>query len=370
MSKPPSVPFATDKDIFDLLQASKQRLTSSVLLELARDRGIYYSHREERDKLVDCLSVLTHDFHDVVGMIKRGEPSRRSERVATVTLSEEVTQAELKDAIAKYHEMNPRDDVSSRKQGTTDVLLNVGYEDTEYSKTRLLQKTPRDAEISFSNEGGVTVARLPATEKSRKVVEQIKRILSETSRPSITTSEIQASHLVSPQARTAFFTELITQIAGHKLQTVTRVRVAKLNDINPSTDDIDVEIEEHKAIEQEMLGVVKHVALAGDNLVASSMFQDLMEKGFFVTAISWRVVRIDMPRHIAALEAGFEGKAAGTGFKYGVAGITAFANGTYNKSPRPPTDEERRQLLRLIETAAKTSLTNADGLDKSLMEGG
>ncbi|QWT19517.1 hypothetical protein KPL74_17435 [Bacillus sp. NP157] len=283
--------------------------------------------------------------------------------MATVTLSEEVSQSELRDAIAKYHGLNPRDDVAARKRGTTELIMAVGYEETEYSRTRLLQKTLRDAELSFSNEGGKTVVRIPATEKSRTIVAQINRILSETSRPKISTSEIRVSHLGTPEARTAFFTSLIVSIAGHKLQTVTRVRVATLQAGTAHADDLDVAIEENKAAEQEMLGIVKHVALSGDNLVASSMFQDLIAKGFFVTSISWRAVRNEKPPHILSLEAAFEGKADGTGFKYGVTGVTAFANGSYNKSQRPPQDGERKQLLLLLEAAAESSLAKAEALD-------
>ena len=44
---------ATDKELYYLLMASKQRITVSILLGFARERGIFCSPRESRESLVD-----------------------------------------------------------------------------------------------------------------------------------------------------------------------------------------------------------------------------------------------------------------------------------------------------------------------------
>ena len=41
---------ATDKELYDLLMASKQRITESILLGFARERGIFCSPRESRNR--------------------------------------------------------------------------------------------------------------------------------------------------------------------------------------------------------------------------------------------------------------------------------------------------------------------------------
>ena len=40
---------ATDKEIYDLLIASKQSITEGILLSIARERGIFYAPRETRE---------------------------------------------------------------------------------------------------------------------------------------------------------------------------------------------------------------------------------------------------------------------------------------------------------------------------------
>ena len=42
---------ATDKEIYDMLMASKQRITESLLLGFARERGIFCSPQDAREVL-------------------------------------------------------------------------------------------------------------------------------------------------------------------------------------------------------------------------------------------------------------------------------------------------------------------------------
>lgn len=72
---------ATDKEIFDVLMSSKQRITESVMLELAKDRGVFYSAKDSREILADSLSLLPHDYHDLV-FIGSNQDFLRSMRAA------------------------------------------------------------------------------------------------------------------------------------------------------------------------------------------------------------------------------------------------------------------------------------------------
>ena len=56
---------ATDKEIYDVLMSAKQRINPAVILELAKDRGIFYSSTDTRETLVHSLSLLPHDYHDL-----------------------------------------------------------------------------------------------------------------------------------------------------------------------------------------------------------------------------------------------------------------------------------------------------------------
>ncbi|MEZ3187617.1 hypothetical protein HZR81_22290 [Pseudomonas sp. LM13] len=68
---------ATDKEIHDALMSAKQKINEKVLLELAKDRGIFYSAKDSRDDLVSAISLLPHDYHDLNTLLEQRERARR-----------------------------------------------------------------------------------------------------------------------------------------------------------------------------------------------------------------------------------------------------------------------------------------------------
>jgi hypothetical protein len=95
---------ATDKEIYDLLMSGKQRLTESVLHELAHDRGIFYSPKISREGLIDRLALLNHDYYDVVGIIERRDHNKRGEKTTSVTLSADLSVDEIKEVVQAYRD--------------------------------------------------------------------------------------------------------------------------------------------------------------------------------------------------------------------------------------------------------------------------
>ncbi len=78
---------ATDKELYDLLMASKQRITESILLGLARERGIFCSPRESRESLVDYLSLLTYTYADLDAMLGHRATTQRTEKRMSIRLN-------------------------------------------------------------------------------------------------------------------------------------------------------------------------------------------------------------------------------------------------------------------------------------------
>ena len=93
---------ATDKEIFDVLMSSKQRITESVMLELAKDRGVFYSAKDSREILADSLSLLPHDYHDLVFILDQREHSGRAEKLTSVVLDTPLTVNDIKDIANEY----------------------------------------------------------------------------------------------------------------------------------------------------------------------------------------------------------------------------------------------------------------------------
>ncbi|MDN8039280.1 hypothetical protein [Burkholderia vietnamiensis] len=363
--------YATNLEIRDLLLSAKQKITENVLHELLRDRGMFCSPHDSREALAERLSMLTHDYADVCGILERRETSKRGEKTATVSISTDLTPAELKEVVEEYQRDETQEKVRHHQKGATGFVMNVAYSDFDYSKTRLLQRQERDATIEFVKKDGRMELRLPATDKARAIVENLKGRIEEKTKQEIQLEEIELTELTSPEDRTTFFTRLISSLPQFPLENVSRLRVAHSN--SEQADDVDIENEEVEDAAEQMLGVVENVALTGENLVASEMYQELKEKGFFITSITWRARQTVDPYSIVEFDAGFEDKQAAKRFRYSVHGALRFKNGSYTKHIRPIDDVEKAQLLDMIEGTArkvlaellaKTSAAEPDGDNK------
>ena len=346
---------ATNKEIHDLLFSAKQKVTDAVLHELLRDRGIFCSPTESRDSLAQYLSILPHDYADICGILERREASKRGEKTATVSLNTELTPDELKEVVAEYQKVEVQEVVRSHKKSETEFVMSVTYSEFDYSKTKLLQRQNRDAELVFIKVGNRTEVRLPATDRARVIVDKLKERIETKKKATIQLEEIELTGLTTAEQRTTFFTRLISSLPNFPLETVSRLRVAHSTS-ELEEDDIDIEEEEVSDAEEKMLGVVENVALSGDNLVASEMFQELKAKGFFITSITWRAKQKVVPHAIIECDAGFEDRQAGKKFRYSIHGSLKFKNGKYTKNIRPVEEPEKADLLAMIERTARSVL--------------
>lgn len=346
--------FVTNKDIHDILSSAKQRLTEKVLQEMLRERGIFCSPSESREKLVDRLAVLIHDYKDILAIVERQEHARRNEKSTTTTLGVTLTQEELKDVVSDYQASQPNESVAAHKRGQSEYVMNLGYDEIDYSKTRLLQRQPRDAAIEFFLLDGQTLVRMPATEKAREVIKQLKTRIEAKKKQPISTEDIELTKLDSTAKRTLFFTKLISTLPNFGYLTVSKLRVAHghAEDDGQDGDLDDVEVD----ADQEIAGIVHNVALNGEHLVESQMFKDLCARGFYITSITWRAREKTLPYKIIECHAGFEDREGGTRFRYSIQGALRFKGGEYTKNLQYVEDAEKATLLTMIETTARNVL--------------
>lgn len=349
--------FATNREIHDLLYSAKQKVTEAVLHDLLRDRGIFCSPRESRESLVKYLALLSHDYADVCGILEKGESSRRGEKTTTVTLNTALTAEELKEVVEAYQAEELQEEVRSHKKSAHEFAMKVTYAEFDYSKTRLLQRQDRDAEILFTKVGETTQVRVPATERAHSMVEKLKVLIESKKKQPVQMVEIELTGLATPEQRTTFFTKLISTLPDYSLVTVSRLRVAHAP---PSfgADDLDLDDEEVNEAEEAMLGVIENVALTGENLIASEMYQELRAKGFFVTSVTWRSKQNAAPYTMIECDAGFGDRQAGRGFRYSIHGSLRFKAGQYAKNIRPVSELERASILAMIEQTARNVLAS------------
>lgn len=354
--------YATDKDIFDLLASAKQKLTEGVLRELARERGIFYSPQATRDDLVDALSLLPYTLNELLDVMDRRETSRRSEKTTTLTLDADIPIDELKAVVREYQdEVGATEKVDSHQKGTNALVMNVAYDDIDYSRTRLIQRQRQDATIEFTQRDGKTVVRLPASDKSKRVVENLTNRIESRRKAPVARESIELDADFTAEERTTFFTRLMSELAGHKLNGVTNLRICPSKPANGADDAADLDEDERAEAEREMLVVVRSMALSGENLIASAEYQGLKSRGFFITSITWKAAQTSIPYDIPHLHAEFDDAENGKGFKYSVKGAFRFQEGFYTKTVRPVDDTERENLWLLIEGTARRILSDMRG---------
>jgi hypothetical protein len=357
MSKTLHIRYATDSEIFDLLMSGRQRLTESVLHELAQDRGIFYSIKETRDDLVNKLSLLCHDYNDIQSIIHKREHSRRGEKTTSITFSADLTIDQIKHAVNAYaSDVNETETINSHKKGNDEFVMQVNYDDYDYSKTRLIQRHPQDATILFKKLDGRVLVQLPATEKSKDIVQAIQEKIALKNERPIETFSISLSDLNKAEDRTAFFTSLISEMDEFTPETVSNLRIASSTIPQNGEDVDDLDQDEIEDAQKEMLGVVHSVALNGDNLMTSPVYQQLKQRGFFITSITWKTKLKKDPYTKYQIYVGFENGQEGTGFRYAIRAAWAFKSGSYRKSPRHVEDKEKAHLFGVIEDTAQSVL--------------
>lgn len=357
---------ATDHDIFSLLTSGKQRITDVMLNELAKDRGIFFSPKSTRSDLIEEISIWTHDYSDVVGLIEKRDYKKRNEKMTSVVLPAELTVDEIKEIVKDYQkDMQKKEKVTFHQKGNDAVVMNTEYDEYDYSKTRLIQRQRKDASLQIESKDGQTTIRMPATEKATNIVENFKSKVEIYKKTEIPIKRIEVSHLLTPEERNKFFMQLISSISDFDLETVTNLKVDCFGDSNEDSAD-DTEFEEDMSLKQEMIGVVHSAVFNGENLVASEQYTQLRDGGFFITSITWKAKQKKDPYYLVQFEASFENGKEGTAFKYGAKYATRIANTSdYTKNFKPAEGEDKTKLLGLIETSARNVLDRLS-LDESL----
>jgi len=357
MSKQNLLYCATDKEIYDVLMSAKQRIHSGVLLELGKDRKIFYSSSDSREDLIHQLSLLPHGYHELNIILEQREHAGRAEKVTSVTFNAKLTVDELKEIAKEYIGESPDDEkVTTFTKGADQVFVNVKYSDIDYGKTRLVQRTPKEAAIEFHVGEDKTVVRMPANAKAKEVLGKFRTKLETKRKEEVPFERIEISDFNSSEARTEFFTTLISKLEGFKLDNVTSVKVEPISKL-ASEDDLDLDDDQSKEeAKQEALALVKNVALKGETLLASEEYQSLLKKGFFITSIIWRSKLLTDPFPVVEFEAAFEEPELGKGFKYHVRGALNFSEGEYTKTLRPLEPADKEKYLAILEKTASSTV--------------
>ncbi|MCU1301400.1 MAG: hypothetical protein JWQ87_1684 [Candidatus Sulfotelmatobacter sp.] len=347
--------YATDKEIFDVLASSRQRVSETALLDMARSRGIFYSPRDSRDTLASNISLLPHDHDSLKEILGKSENPNRAEKVTSITLNAKISPETIKAVVKSFSENAPSDEkVVAQSESPDKYRVQVKYTELDYAKTRLLQRRNREADIRFIIEDNKTTIRLPANPKAREIAALLKSGLDASQKTEIPAETIDISDL-SADERTLFFTNLISTMDGYELRDVMNVKVQIGSaSKSPPLEDEEKNGEEHEdvAITQTMLSVVEDVALHGKALLVSAEYQLLKDKGFFITSITWKAQQTKSPFNIVEYDAGFEEPEEGRGFRYNVRGLYRNRDGEFTKTIQALSAAHKEEIFPIIERTA------------------
>jgi|WetSurMetagenome_2_1015567.scaffolds.fasta_scaffold00114_8 hypothetical protein len=373
MAKQPRLFCATDKEIYDVIMSAKLKLTESVLLELAKDRGIFYSSLDSRVVLANNISLLPHDFHDINTLLGQRDYAGRSEKTTSMVLNTPLTVEDIREISREFQEVSPEDEKVIHYQAEPNkYVVQINYSEIDYSKTRLVQRRSKSADIDFIIDGDSTIIRMPANPKAKDIANDLKRRLDNRKKTDIQAEMIELAEFKNAETRTQFFTSLITKLTGFRLHDVSSIKVESSRS-NISEEEPDLEqSEELEQAQEEMLAVVKNVALKGKSLLSATEYQQLRERGFYITWIVWRSEQTTSDYPIVEFEAGFDQPEEGKGFKYNIKGALHRLDGnTYTKTLRNIEPQRNQELLKLLEQTAHVTIqklrqdTGTPGLEEN-----
>ena len=343
---------ATDKDIFDLLISSKQRLTEKNLSEMFIGRGLIMSRETDRFALCETISQMPHDRKSLLYMIEMREAASRLEKRAFTELAIALTSSEIDAAVNAYSRApGIADKITVQWRRAKGAFFNVEYDETDYSKTRLMQTQKRDAGIEITSENGITTIRMPSTDKADDIVAGIVTEIEKIKLQKVEQGNISLSGM-SAQARTEFFIRLIRGIPGYRLISVVSMKVASELPVDELTADLDIETDGD--VGQEFLSKVNKVAMSGHNLLQTEEYQTLLRNGFFLTAVSWRAEQIERPNDVLQFDISFKNGSEGTGYRFNAKIAKRLVRTAEITSTFLPIAENRRPAIwNLIESASK-----------------
>jgi hypothetical protein len=364
--------YATEKDIFDILISTKRKITRGILFDICINRGILISPEEERDDIIEYISMLPHDYIDLSVLMDIARVNTRSERKASMEVNTELQSKDINKVInaikksrEKYGEVYNVISESNNKS-----TIKVEYTVVDYGMTRLRQRVEKEGCIEVIKENGRTKIRHPANDKMQELAKDILTELKKTTRKELEEEVISLAHIRDSEIRILFFVSLIKNLHGFELADVTRVRVSRLKEANIKeidTNEID-ESEEIEQTEEILTGHVNRAALDGVGLLNSEEYQNLRERGFFISSLVWKSQEKEGSGNLVVFEASFENPEDFTNFVYNVNGYYKQTEEGFTHTKLPFNELEKSSYHRVIEDAAKKALVECNKKYSSIIE--
>lgn len=355
--------FADDKDIYDLLIASKQKLTVQKLILFIRKRGIIVSSSHNRDELIEKIASMPLCWQELNELIKATNTSDRAEKIASRSLSGKIDIANIISAteITRDERQN-RAETYSIKQNNKNLQITVTYSELDTSKTRLAQRTQKEFtfEIDATTKDDIII-RHQNQPRAQEILDSIVNKIIKKDEHSINQQKIDLSGIKNPSHRTNFFVQLLNGVNGFDLHNVKSVKVSNFSEKNSEdNEDTDNETDNDgiKTEEASFIARVKEIAIKGNHILHSQLYAQSAQDGFFVQSIVWTALEKKPNGILVEFESGFDNPEEGKDFSYAVRGIYNRKNGgDFKKTKTQAENEEKTRVFCLLEHAARNAMS-------------
>lgn len=343
--------YLNDRDIYDGLTSSKKQITEKMLNEFFLERGIFLSGALNRQNLINYISMLNLDHHDIQFLIEQLTPSSRKEKVRFIDLDCEASKSELRDIINSVKSERTDDyDESYQSKLTGDdnsVVVNVEYKEIDLSKTRLRQRKHKESEIELESiDNNKVRIRFPDNSRSEEIAASIQKKLKESKNISSDVKSIDLSNVISPRYRTEFFIKIISNLSDMELYDVTKVKVdSRLAGEQEANDD-------EEADEETIKGFVKNAVLNGSSILSSDIYQELQEKNFYICELGWEMTEKITGGDKLTFIALFSDAPQCSIFSCSVLGKNTYKKDGFTVTRKKLDAEENKRYFSLLECAA------------------
>lgn len=291
----------SDREIIDMLESQKQRVSKSKMLSYLRERGIICSEEDSREYLAELIASLTIDWHLIEDILSLAESSENQQKVTAQTIKFDSKEA-LEKTLAELESFYPNKNFSVN---TTKNHIEIDYsnEIIEKNNTRLIQRKSKDEKINIKIEGNEATIINSVGEGTETVMQKLMHELEKNNKTKIEPKLIDFSNIYDNNLINNFFLSFIELDKNYIRDDVIKIKFNKFN--SNETEEIDIEEELGSLDElledednQEITSSaskkidssdIKSALLSGTSLLTSEFFKKFTDQGYFISHIRWKV---------------------------------------------------------------------------------
>lgn len=290
----------SDRDIIDLLEGQKHRISKDKILHFLQERGIFCSEDESRYALHELIASLNIDWFLIEDLLSLAASTDEQQKVTATNFSVSEPSAIEKTLENLKKELAHKDFVVDKlKNGSFEIQYKT--EKLERNNARLIQRTSKDEKIALNVDGDKVSMVSSVGEGTEPVIAKFFDELERNCKSDIESLNIDFSSIADSKIINNFFLDLIKiDLEKYKISDVIKLKLNRFDsskgkelelentdiydvdtkDITPFSDQDGTEPDKED---------IKSALISGSSLLTSDVFESFNRKGYFISSISWLV---------------------------------------------------------------------------------